>query len=327
MNKTILLVDGDILAFRMSAAIDTRSILVTHAPTRKQKIFKNRTELKNVLKEKGKPEAISEYLIEDLVESEDPSHCMYSIKSRLNKLKELTDADKVEVYIGGEKNFRNDLLLPTKYKGTRDEVYRPTYLKEAKQYLIDVHGAMLSWEIEADDVLSVRGYEELSKGNRAIVASVDKDTLQANGLGFLDWTKEEPETFWIPKGGIGHLEYNGKKVVGHGLKFLAFQLLFGDPVDAYKPTELTGIKYGEKSALKDIQELSTSQEIVQKVLQKYKEWYPEPFDYTAWNGVEVKGATWETMLDLYFNCVWMRRAWDDKSNWRDNLQNEGWWKP
>ena len=54
MNKRILLIDGDIIAYLCAAAAEERSILVTHRPTGITKSFKTRTAFKKVMKEKNK---------------------------------------------------------------------------------------------------------------------------------------------------------------------------------------------------------------------------------------------------------------------------------
>lgn len=322
-KETVLLIDGDIVAYRMAAAADTRSVLIKHSPTGKSMQFKNRTEFKNRLKEKGTLDQLLDYSIEDQIEPGEISYCMYNIKHKIKFLQELTKADRTEIYISGDKNFRKDLPLPSRYKSNRDDSYRPTYLPDAREYLLKIHGAIKAHEIEADDILSVRAYEEISKGNRAIISSIDKDSFQSEGVGFLDWTQEEPETFWIPNDPVGAISHNGKKVVGYGYKFLAYQWLVGDKVDGYKPTELSKLTYGDKAAVAHLEPLNTQEEISNFIVQKYKEFYPEPFVYTAWNGQEVE-ATWETMADLYFKCCWMKRSWDDTSDWQEVLKARGW---
>lgn len=322
-KETVLIIDGDVLAFRMSAAIDKRSVLVTHTPTGKQKLFDTKTEFRDRLKEKGTSEKEVEYTFEPLIESADVSHCLHNIKTKIEKLKEMVEPDRVEIYISGDTNFRLNLELPTKYKSNREGLYRPVYLKEAKEYLLTYKDAIKSYEIEADDLVSIRAYEEINKGNKAIISSNDKDTLQGNGVGFLDWTVEEPQILWIPSNGSGHIEHTGKKVVGYGMKFLAYQLLVGDVVDCYKPTELSTFRYGAKTAVKDLTPLQTTQEVFDFVIKSYKKFYPESFEYTAWDGRVIK-SDWDHMLSLYFACSYMRRSWDDVSNYKEFFKSQGW---
>ena len=314
-KETVLLVDGDILAYRAAAASEKRTVLIKHLPSGKEKVFKNRTEFKDSMKAKEKEYKLEEYEFTDIQEPEDISYCLYSIKARLGHLKEETKADRVEVYVGGATNFRNDLLLPSKYKD-RVETIRPVHLAAAKEYLIEIHKGLRSWEIEADDILSIRGYEELAKGNKSVIGTVDKDTYQAEGFCIFDWTVEKPVINQLSKDPLGYLEDNGKKIIGSGLKFLALQLLAGDPVDTYKPSELANAKYGPKGAYKLLVDLPDTQSVCAAIVNQYKKWYPEAFTYTAWNGKVVENATWEDILSLYFKCAWMRRSWEDQSDWK-----------
>ena len=50
----VLILDGDSIAYRCSAAGEERFIKVTHQPTGKEKIFKHRTEFKQLMFERGK---------------------------------------------------------------------------------------------------------------------------------------------------------------------------------------------------------------------------------------------------------------------------------
>lgn len=324
MKKTTLLVDGDILAYRASAAAEKKSVKVIHK-SGQHKVFKNRTEFKKFLESREQKERIVEYTFEDVVEPESVELALNTIKGMLSKLDSITFADKREVYISGKDNFRTNLLLPTKYKAGRDDTVRPVHLDAAKEYLLDHQSAIRAVKIEADDILSVRAYEEIEKGNIAIIASNDKDTYQAEGVFMFDFTKENPVLFEIPT--VGELRKVKTQVKGEGLKFLAFQLLAGDTADDYCPYYLakknSGVVYGAASAYKDIADLDFQDEILNKVIERYKSWYPEPFDYIAWNGTEVKSATWESMLDLYFKCAWMKRAWTDPSNWRMEFARRG----
>jgi len=63
MSKRILLLDLDTPIFASSAVSETKSVLVTHQPTGKQKVFKNRKEFKELLKQKEKLAKLSEYSI------------------------------------------------------------------------------------------------------------------------------------------------------------------------------------------------------------------------------------------------------------------------
>lgn len=319
-KETVLLTDGDIVAYRMAAAIEKRSIVVTHKASKRTKEFENVTALKTFLKQSGKEFVKDAYDIVTVQEPDDAFKCFYTIKKHINKFESFSFCDRQEIYLSGKDNFREKLLLPTQYKSNRQDSIRPVHLEAAKDYLVNKFDASKVRRIEADDVLSIRAYEEYHKGNVAIIASNDKDTLQAENIWFYDWTQKEPSLFEIPE--IGYLEQKGIDVKGCGLKFFAFQLLNGDPVDGYKPSQLSGTRFGKKSALSILDDLYEPSEILGAVVQQYKEWYPEPFTYEAWNGHTVD-SSWDHMLDLYFKAAYMKRAWNDESNWRLFFEMKG----
>lgn len=319
--KTILITDGDVVGYRIAAAVEKRTVVVTHKATGRAKEFDTRTEFKSFLKEQGREFVAGSYDIVDIQTPEDVSHCLFSVKRTIQKMESFCFCDDHEIHVGGSSNFRDTLLLPSKYKSNRKDNIKPTHLEDAKQYLITKYGAKVAKNQEADDVINIRGYEEFHKGNRAIIASNDKDVLSSSGLWFYNWTDKEPKLYEIPT--IGSLTIEGQEVKGDGLKFLAFQLLYGDPVDGYKPPELAGVRFGKKSAYNLLDNLYEPDEILNAVLLQYKEWYPEPFDYTAWNDVIVKNATYETILDLYFRCVYMLRKWNDKTTWQEFFEANG----
>lgn len=323
-RKTIVLVDGDVLAFRASAGIEERSINVLHLPSGKEKVFTNRTELKARLREKFPEDwkvKLQEYEVQDVQTAEDASYACHIVKQRLKKLKEIFDADAVEVYLDGGNNFRERLPLPKKYKGNRVDRLRPLHLEAVKEYMRKIQGAVSVDGVETDDVVNIRAYQELRKGNRAIIASNDKDTLQSEGVIFYDYTKDSPTAFLIPD--LGGLHKEANEVKGAGLKFFAFQLLFGDTVDNYSPTDVCGVRYGKTSAFNDLVDLVDAQAILSKVVEKYKEWYPEPVTFKSWTGATIT-ANWEDMLELYFKCAYMQRDWDDKTTWKEFFTQRGW---
>ena len=319
-KETVLLTDGDIVAYRIAAPLDKRSIVVKHKASGRSKEFENITAFKHFLKENKKEFVKTAYDITQMLEPDDVAKCYYTIKKRLHNLESATFCDRQEIYLSGKDNFREKLLLPTKYKANRADSVRPTHLEAAKDYLVSRFDASKVRRIEADDVLSIRAYEEYHAGNTAIIASNDKDTLQAENIWFYDWTQKDAEIFEIPE--IGYLEEKGTDVKGCGLKFFAFQLLNGDSVDDYKPSALSGTRFGKKSALALLDDLYEPSEILDAVVRQYKEWYPEPFVYSAWNGQDVD-SSWDHMLDIYFKAAYMKRTWNDNSDWRLFFESKG----
>lgn len=308
--KRILIVDGDLLAYVCAAAAEERSILVTHKPTGINKSFKTRTAFKESMKKRNK-EITDDYSIEDQQEAESPAFCFKVIRQKIEKLKKIAQADEVEVWCEDVDNFRLHLPLPSLYKGQRASMLRPLLLKDAKDYLRRTHNAQRSYGMETDDSVNIRAYEELEKGNIPIISSFDKDSTQADGIYILNENKKDPKPELMPE--LGELTFEKTKgVKGTGLKFLCFQWLWGDPSDNYKGSELANAGFGNKSAYDLLVDCQTVKECLEVVISKYKEWYPEPFEYKAWNAELVK-ADWKFLMRLYFKCAYMKRSRDDNS--------------
>jgi len=322
MKETILLVDADTVAFRAAAVCEKRSVDVTHIPSGKVKTFKTRTEFKTRLTEKnGDLDSLKDYSFTDVQTPESVANALQAAKSIMTKIFTSIEPDDMIVYIGGKDNFREKLPLPSKYKGNRGDMLRPILLDEVKGYITRKYKAKSPVGIEADDAINIRGYEELAKGNSVIIASNDKDTFQSEGLKMFDYTKEKPFIFDIPT--IGDIKVKGAECKGAGLKFFAYQLLCGDTTDNYKPTEICKARFGATSAFKLIQPLQTQPEILDAVVQKYREWYPDIVTYTAWDGKEIT-TNWEGMLDIYFACAYMHRKKNDTTTWKEFFKERGW---
>ena len=309
MSKRTLIIDGDLLVYRCAAAAEERSIVVTHQPTGIKKSFKTRTAFKKVMQEKNK-EITSEYLIEDHQEPESPSFCFKVIRQKIEKIKRLTQADEIEIWCTDINNFRLDLPLPTKYKGNRKNSIKPVLLKDAQEYIKRVFGAKQADGLEVDDMIIIRSYEELEKGNYPILPIWEKDTTQATNLNI--WTEETNLIETLPE--FGKLTFAKPSTIkGNGLKFLCFQWIYGDDSDGYKASALSETTFGAKSVYDYLVDSKSIKECLELVIKKFKEFYPEPFEYTAWNQEVIK-ADWKFMLEMYFKCCWMKRSVDDPSD-------------
>lgn len=308
LSKTIVIFDGDTLAYRASAAIETRSIEVKHEPTGKRKIFKNRTEFKDYMAGVEK-EITLEYSIDDKQESEPIENCLHILKSQIKNITQDLFADDYLVCLSGKKNFRDTLPLPSKYKGSRAGLTRPIHLREAKGYLYKNHPSLLADNREADDDLIIKGYEYLNKGYTVVLAGCDKDSYSASGLHLYDFTKDSPQVELIPSG-IGYLKDTGKKITGRGFMWLMYQWVLGDLTDSFCPYELANVRFGAKSAFKLLKDCTTDTQLINTVVNQYKQWYPAEFEYTAWNGDVIQGD-YKQQLQLYLKCCRMMQHEND----------------
>ena len=318
MSKTVLIIDGDLLAYQSAAISEDRSIEVTHAPTGVKKSFKNRTEFKDKMKECNK-EITDAYSVIDVQEAPSPALCNKTIKARIENWKRETEADEVEIWVGGKGNFRDDLPLPKKYKGNRTGL-RPLLLADAKSYLKRAHNAQTADGHETDDALIYRSYEELTKGNKPVVCSVDKDNMGNPGIFVYNFGEENPKIEQVPQ--LGSLWAKGTTVKGNGLKFLAFQWQTSDPADFYCAYDLSSYKFGPKKSMDMLEPCKTEKELLETVVQTFKNFYPEPFEYTTWDGV-VRQSDYKDMLGLYFKCCKMKETKDDPLDYVEFLTRYG----
>lgn len=305
VKKTILAIDGDIVAYRCAAASETRSIKATHKVTGQVIEAAHRTAFKAQISGAFEPD---EFEVEDIQTAEDIKNAFHGIKTTIEALCKSCDADEYEVYVSGKGNFRLDLPLPTQYKSNRDDTIRPVHLKACKQYLVDHHEAVPVDGEEADDMLSRRSYqgtlpEYVKKSTRIIQASIDKDAN--SNVGWLyNWLKmTEP----MEIKGLGHLKLDDKKKLsGYSRKWFYAQWVLGDATDGFKPSEISGKKFGDVGAYNLLNDCKTDKECVEAVYKQYLTWYPKPVTYKAWDGKEYTKDAIE-LMDMYAACAHMRR--------------------
>ena len=314
MSERVLIIDGDLIAYRFAAAGEQRSVSVKHIKSDKERIFKNRTTFKEFLTEKNYEYIPEDYLIEDIQTVGSKDFTLGTIKKFLDRMKEETWADRFEIYIGSGDTFRHRLALPSGYKSNRAENLRPLLLDDTRHYLKVKYGAKVipAGGLEVDDVITIRSYEELAKGNDPILVSNDKDAQQSSGIQVLNWQKDPWEIKLIPT--VGSL-YKEKAVVkGDGLMFLALQTLSGDTADAYCGYDLSQVKYGPTKAMKALEGAKTEQEVLEILISEFKRLYPAEFSYTDCHGMEHTNVDWRDMLQMYWECAYMKRSWDDDSS-------------
>ena len=302
MKPTIVIWDSDTLAYRAAAATEERSVEVLHVPSGKTKVFKNRTEFKNILKEKQKEFDPVLYKFKDLQHPEPLSHTIKVMKSIIEKTNAFLFADEYLMCIEGKNNFRATLPYPSVYKGNRRGNIRPVNLKEAKMYLYKHHNSYLAQECECDDAVVFKGYEYLDKGYNVILASQDKDAMSASGLSLYDFTTPEAQVEYIPD--FGYLEVQGDKVKGKGFLWLCYQVVRGDPTDNLNPSEIARKKFGDKSGYYLLKDAKNKIEALELVKQQYKQWYTNGAKYIDCFGVE-RFVHYDFLLDLYFKGVKM----------------------
>lgn len=337
-------VDGSILAFRAAAAGELKTIKATYKPSGKTKAFKHRTEFKNYIKEKNAENALKEsngepnrgqydladFEIEDVTDSPPLKVSIKNTESMIAYILEMCEAEEYAIFLDEGETFRHELATVQRYKGQRKNE-KPANFKSVQRHLISAHGAKVVKEIEADDVLNFYQYEghKLTKSGskrKIIAATIDKDAF-GNGGWIYDFRKDdgmakmlEPEFV----DGMGYLVFTKAGCKGSGHKFFYYQWLCGDAVDNYKPCKLSGKRFGHKSAFDLLNDLETEEELYNAVVNKYKEWYPEPVTYLRHEeeGAEMITKDYKQLLQEYFDLVRMRRFEDDELSYVDYYKVE-----
>lgn len=313
MSDRTLIVDGDLIAYRFAAGAEQRSIVATIKKSGNTKEFKNRTELKKFVIDKGFEFNPDDYEIEDVQKEVDVSIALSTVNKFMESIQKFTWCDNVEVYLGGGETFRHRLALPKPYKSNRADMIKPVHLEATRNHMRKKYGAQIVTDYEVDDVVTIRAYEYLNANREAVLCSVDKDSYQCQGVTIFNWLYEKDD--WklevIPD--VGELYKDKQTVKGTGLKFLALQVLAGDTADTYCGYDLSEVKYGPAKAMKALQDARTEQEVMQVLFSEFKRLYPQPFAYTDCHGVEQEG-TWQKMLQMYWQCAYMKRSWKDPSD-------------
>ena len=334
--KKILIIDGDLVAYRSAAAVEKRTIIAKHIKSGRTKELNTRTELKELCKAKGITYDKADYEITDVQTPEDISHALYIVKNLINNLKEQLQPDSIEMYIGSGETFRHRLPLPSPYKANRAEGLRPKLLKEVREYLMTQFNCSYVKDLEVDDVCSIRAYEELAKGNIPILSTIDKDAQQTQGVIVVNFAEGSEYDALEPIPLVGSLvriektDSKGKKsytIKGNGLMFLAWQVCSSDPADTYMGYELSQVKgYGPTKAYNALQGCQTEQEILRVLIREYQLLYPDYVEYTDVHGVPQR-MNWNDLLCMYWKCAYMKRSWEDASYFWDYARERAvYWK-
>jgi hypothetical protein len=322
MTNKLLIIDGDSVAFRQAAGVETRTIIAKHIKSKREKQFKNRTQFKKFLTDKNLTFDPNDYEITDHQKSLDVSIAISNANKCIESMLESTWCDNIEIYIGGGETFRHKLPLPSPYKDKRKESIKPEHLVAVRNHLRRKWKAkVVDNSLEVDDVVTIRAYECLLEGREAVLASVDKDSYQCQGVSLYNWTDEEPKVELIPD--VGHLYKAKSTIKGDGLMFLAFQVLAGDDADKYQGYALSKVSYGPVKAMNALKDCTTEQDILKVTISEFKRLYPEPFEYTDCHGVLHEEADWFDMLTLYWEVAYMKRSWDDNSSFMQFAMQKG----
>jgi len=198
----VLLVDGDIVAYRCAAAAEKTKYLVS-GRYRSDDYEAPMCDEYDTAKEAKAAAVDAEANYDDIKiwsrkELEPVEHALQITKTMMQSIADKWPESIVQVYLSGDRNFRDDVWRTRKYKGNRDQP-KPAHLRAVQDYLRDRWHARTSVNQEADDDIGIDAGKEGS-----VVVSTDKDLDQIPGWhynfvsGDVYYVKEEDaeQFFW-----------------------------------------------------------------------------------------------------------------------------------
>tara|TARA_R100000951_G_scaffold97672_2_gene87358 strand:- start:504 stop:1295 length:792 start_codon:yes stop_codon:yes gene_type:complete len=216
MESDKVLIDGDIVAYRSAASLESEFFREVGPPD--LKLYK--------YKKDHYEEFLKGYKFWEAGNTSLKEHIHKSMDFILKRTVRDFQSGSYQVYLTGSNNFRHQVAKSFPYKETRKVNPKPVDLPKARAYLIEDFGAIVSEGEEADDLIAI---EATRCGPTTIIASIDKDMLQIPCRHFNinrgDWTTVTQVS---------------------GLRFFYTQVLTGDASDNIKGVHGIGPKTAKK---------------------------------------------------------------------------------
>lgn len=228
----VAVIDGDPLVYRIGFANE-------------KKIYKKdgeEFEGAKAVKEAYPDTDIKDWEIE--IRAAPESHLYNSIHLVMQSILDQTESDDYVLYIGGKDNFREEVAVSHKYKGTRDGLHKPTHYHNARNFLVSAYNAIVVDGMEADDAVSIH---HLSLPD-SVLCTIDKDMDMIEGWHF---NYAKAEMYYVSK--------------EEALLNFYCQMLTGDTSD-----NIVGIRgIGKKKARKYLAECDTEEMMIDVVIPFY----------------------------------------------------------
>lgn len=320
-------IDGDLIA-HMSASAGEQRYIEVELPNGTLEIFDNRTALKKHCEISDID--YKQCIIEDQQFPEPIQNVLHTARMMVESWVSGAKCDDFEVFAGFGDCFRHEMLLPEKYKANRENTMKAVHVDAVKEWLIDKpFGRVATDNLESDDWLCIRQHEGFQKWKKTkddadVIIAVTRDKDANSQTGWL----YNPDNMTEPKlvHGLGHTLCNKRGtqwvIKGYGVKFLMAQMLTSDPVDNLFPSRLSGKRFGVQKTHALLEACTTNQEAWTAVADKYREWFGDEFQYTAWNG-QVVDTDWLGVMNMYFRAFRMRRWVDDDLHVSEVLSGYG----
>lgn len=317
---TTAIIDADFIRHAVACVGETRSVKVVHRESGRETEVKSRQEwwghwskkeggrLAEINKGRETPFLPEDFDYYDVQTVTEPlSHVLHSCKAMYNSVVKAAGANKSKGFIGKGQTFRNDRATIWEYKGNRKNLITPLLMDEVAEYMEKKLGCEVVTEIEADDRVIIEAY---NRPDRVVVAC-DKDAL---GCPVNVFNPDKPKMGVINGRQLGELWIDGKGGVrGYGRKFHYFQVSSGDSSDNYAANSASSMRWGAKSAYKELVDCTTDAECFEAMKRIYQKLYPEPKEIEGWRGDKIT-VDWKYCFNENWELSRMLRTMDELDN-------------
>lgn len=310
--------DLDLYKYHASAAGETRSVLVTHRASGREKEYKTRTEFYGDWRKKDggalaiinegrtSPFTWDEFSYNDIQRPEPIENVLHTAKLMVEKDLAASGAKSYKAYLGEGESFRVELSTLLKYKD-REHLLKPLALGKVTEYLQRKFKAEVVTGIECDDAVVMECY----KKPKSFAIIEDKDFW---GTPINVWDRNQQHRGIVNCNKFGHLFLDDKgKVRGEGRMFFYYQISSQDDTDNYKANCLSDINWGDKSAYKSLVEAQNDKEAWEKMKGIFQHLYPEKKTVLGWRNDPID-ITWDYVLNEMFMMARMLRFECDQLN-------------
>lgn len=326
-RPTIAVIDMDMYKYHASAAGETRSVLVTHKASGREKEYQTRTEfygdwrkkdggaLAVINKGRTSPFGWEEFEYTDIQRPEPIENVLHTAKTMVEKDLKASGASSYKAFLGKGESFRVELSTLLKYKD-REHLLKPLALDEVTDYLERKFNAEIITGIENDDAVVIECYG--SKNKFAIIE--DKDFW---GSPIKVWDRNQQERGIVDCNKFGKLFLDDKnKVRGEGRLFFYYQMCSEDLTDNYKANCFSDVRWGAKSAYKALVDCKDDVEAWNKMKEVFLLLYPEPKTVIGWRNDPIE-ITWDYVLNEMFMMARMLKKRDENINAYDVMNKLG----
>ena len=253
----------------------------------------------------------SEWYTEESIEHLPVEYCYKALDNYIANLKKKVKGKRWRFFIGRGDLYRDEQATLYKYKGNRDGMEKPHHFDAVKDYMESKPETTVIRKLEVDDVVSVficKDYNSHHQDPKYLLVAIDKDLANSAGARY---NPDTEEWSYIEQ---QEADYN-----------FALQMLTGDWStdgikglpnvsdefrDKYKLPKRSGV--GKATAQAILQELKgqSLQTLYNRVLEAYKSFYPDLYEYTSWDGKQLTGTP-ESILDENCSLLFMMRSKDE----------------